>query len=269
MSQAMAPAGYTAIMSRLSGGPAAARAAAPAAAVPALEAQRLADPAPDELAERRAAPRAWAAFMMGRAFPELPTVLAASFVVLALALITAMLGAPRSIERAVPVAHGPAIPPATVGARANAQRADGGQVAASTPVLHPSAAPASAPSQAALRASYAGSSARAATARPIQQSAVASGPRTRAGAVRRAIALVAAARPVMQFAVVSGSLPRAVALRRVIALVASGLEQAPRVMAVSATRAVLYYGGSNSRAAAQALATRVRTLGYTAAVVTE
>ena len=58
-------------------------------------------------------------------------------------------------------------------------------------------------------------------------------------------------------------------MRRASALVASGLAVVPRVMPLSATRAAVYYGGFSSNAEAQALATRVRTLGYTAAVVTE
>jgi DedD protein len=263
MSQAMAPAAYSVITSRLSGGDAAADAVERSAA-PAREPRPLDVGAPVQMETWRGA-RSRGVFTTVRALPRRSAVLAASFVVLALALIAAMVAGPRWIGRAELGARRPAAPPAsvgapqpvappvsvearrpmtpqsTVGARAGAQTAGQGQVAGGV-ALHPAAVTVFAPARVA-----------------------------RAVRVPRAISAVRRipVRPAPQYVVVSGSLPRAVAVRRVLALVASGLEQVPQVMRLSATRARVYYGEFNSRAEAQALATRVRTLGYTAAVVTE
>jgi len=70
-----------------------------------------------------------------------------------------------------------------------------------------------------------------------------------------------------RFLVVSGSLPTTVAERRVRALADIGLAPVPLLVPLTLERARLYYGTFGSENDAQVLARRVRTAGYTAAVV--
>ncbi len=241
MSQAMAQSAYGAIMARLSGEPEPVHAApvsAPTAPAPDVtKAAVLGPSALSDLQVRRDV-RPRAPVITGRQFLGLPAVLAASLVVLAVGLTAAIVSTPWLIGRAVPGARPQAEPPVSLKSPANVPAAIRARVQPAVPAPHPSreAARVSAPARV--------------------PSAV---------ALSRAIPV----RPSPRFVVVSGSLPRAVAVRRVGALVASGLTETPRVMPLSATRAAVYYGGFSSNAEAQALATRVRTLGYTAAVVTE
>jgi len=72
-----------------------------------------------------------------------------------------------------------------------------------------------------------------------------------------------------RFLVVSGALPTAVAERRVQALEDIGLAPVPRILLLTPARARVYYGTFASEKDAQALATRVRTAGYTAGVVNQ
>ena len=246
MSQAMAQSGFAAVASRLSAGQGMAETAsistsvAPSGVVtPAVESPPAAPEVLDLDARREA--RAHAAVAPRRIAPVLWGALAASLIVVAIGLVVAILAGPRMPGRA-PGPRPSVTPLASVGARPEMQTARRAPVPQASPAPHPTAAlPASAASH-------------RVSAR-VPHAAALSRPATRRASLR--------------FIVVSGSLPLAVAVRRVGALVASGLTQIPQVRSLSATRAAVYYGGFKSRVQAQALATRVRTIGYTAAVVTE
>jgi len=241
MSQAMAQSAYGAIMARLSGEPEPVHAApvsAPTAPAPDVTKAAVLGPSVLSDLQVRRDVRSRAPVITGRQFLGLPAVLAASLVVLAVGLTAAIVSTPWLIGRVVPGARPQAEPAVSLKSPANVPAAIRARVQPAVPAPHPSreAARVSAPA----RVPYA-----------------------------VALSRVIPVGPSPRFVVVSGSLPRAVAVRRASALVASGLTETPRVMPLSATRAAVYYGGFSSNAEAQALATRVRTLGYTAAVVTE
>jgi len=86
-------------------------------------------------------------------------------------------------------------------------------------------------------------------------------------AARRTSRRPAAQTRTHHFLVVSGPLPELVAERRAAALADIGLTPTPTLTALAPGRAVLYYGEFGSEQDAQALARRVRTAGYTAAII--
>jgi hypothetical protein len=255
MSEPMAQRGYAAIAALLAGeqyNDLSSRSSVPVPlVVGAPSAATVALPSSSGLALRREASLTRFAAAPRPAFLA-PAVLAASIVVLAIGLLAVGVVTPHFASRATAPAPVPVSPPVV---SLGASPTPPAMVAATTPVLTPSQ-PIEAPKQAsALR--Y------ARTRRPAVRAQSAPAPAT------PGVARISPVYPPARFIVVSGALPLGVAVRRASALVAVGLSEIPQVVSLGTTSATLYYGGFNTQSEAQSLATRVRSLGYTATVINE